>query len=705
MNRVNIFSLGMNLMNRLTYMKKFSMILLLFMVPFIILLALMIHQLNGDIEFAETERKGIEYIDELRSLVQLAQQHRGLSVVYLQGGSEVRPDIEIRQQNIATTIEHIGQVNNRLGEHLVVGNRWDELKAEWNHIAADVFSLDAETSIELHNDFIKNMLDFQMYLATTSNLILDPDEANYFLVGTILEDLPNMTENMGISRAYGTAVVNNRSLSVQENIDLTFNLRAMEDRYDASVTKFGFAFSASPDVENALQEQFNAVRNASTDTMSLIEQEILNASVITMGTNTFFSVTTEAIDSVYSLMDKGAIVLDNRLVNQINTITFQRNIMLTISIIVTLLIMYFFTSFYLGVRNTVMHIKDTMEQFANGDLTVTTSLVTKDETKEIGIAFNQMAESFRKMVTHNKEISEQLAASSEEVTASIDQTTEAIQQMTEIIDGVANGAQSQVVGANESAQASDEMAQAIQKIAESSNVVSELSTITTDKAEKGRTSVDNSVHQFNNIKEFVLNVSTVIQELNQHSKEIGHISTLINGVAEQTNLLALNAAIEAARAGEHGKGFAVVADEVRKLAEETKTSTDKITHIVHQVQDSTNTAVKMMDEGTTKVESGTKIVESLGIDFQDIVFAINKMSEQVHEVSALSEQMSANSEEVAASVNELSQIAEDNSGNLQTVAASTEEQLATMQEINSSATELSKTAEALNEQISKFRLS
>lgn len=705
MNKLSIFSVGVKLMNRLTYLKKFTLIFLLFIVPFIFVLTFIIYELNKNIEFAKQERKGIEYINELRSLVQLSQQHRGLSVVYLQGANEVKADIESRQENISSIIEKIDEVNDRLGDYLIVEQRWEDIKNEWSNIANNVYSFNSDTTIIIHNEFIKNLIEFKTYLAITSNLILDQDEANSFLVATLLEDLPYMTENMGISRAYGTAVINNKRISLQENIDLTFNLRSMDDRFQAIITKFNFAFIASPEIEERLQGEFNDVRHSANKMIELIDKEILNTASINMDISTFFSATTEAIDSVYTLMESGIQILDERLEHQITLVTFQKNLILIISITITLLIIYFFISFYLGIRNTVNQLKEKMKLFANGDLTVSTNLKTKDETREIGEAFNHMAEDFRKMVLQNKEISEQLSASSEELTASIDQTTQAIDQVTLIVEEVAKGAETQVIGATESSQASEEISKAIQKIAESSTIVSELAVKTTDKAETGQMSVNDSVQQFNTIKQFVLNVSQVIKELNEHSKEISNISSLINGVAEQTNLLALNAAIEAARAGEHGKGFAVVAGEVRKLAEETKTSTDKITHIVNQVQASTETAVKMMEQGTTEVEVGTKVVESLGTDFKEIIFSINNVSEQVHHVSALSEELSANSEEVAASVAELSQIASENSMKSTEVAASTEEQLATMQEINSAATELSKTAENLTETINKFRLS
>ncbi|WP_216830817.1 methyl-accepting chemotaxis protein [Alkalihalobacterium elongatum] len=704
MRRLSIFGLGVHIMNRLTYLKKFGLILLLFLVPLLVVLFFLIDDANDRVTFAEKEREGIEYISELSQFVQFVQQHRGLSVTYLQGGTQVKEDMEQRQKNITEVIQNIDQINERLGKDLLVEHKWEEMKQDWNGIHSNVFSYNSQESITVHSKYIRELVDFQMYIATTSNLILDPEKANSFLVSSLLEDLPNMAEYMGMSRAIGTAIVNNKEMSDKEQLDLLFNIKTMENYLNSTNRKLAFAFTASPDVERQLANEYRDAELAAEKAIHLIEEQIINASSIQVDPSTFFSTITESLDNVYVLMNKGMVVIDSRLDQQISELKTRMIMVIAISIFVTLLIIYFFVSFYFGVRLTITHIKEKMEQFSNGDLTVKTNLETKDESTQIGEAFNKMATEFQEIILSNKEISELIAASSEELTASIDQTTDAVKQVATVIEEVANGAETQVSSATESVVASEEMAEGIQKIAEASATVSDFSTKTTEKAKAGSNAVNESVHQFNIIKDFVLNVSQVINDLSNHSKEIGNITSLINGVAEQTNLLALNAAIEAARAGEHGKGFAVVANEVRKLAEETKTSTAQISKIILQVQDLTSHAVEVMEEGTSQVEAGTRVIESLGLDFSEIMSSIDEVSNQIHDVSAVSQQLSANSEEVAATMNELSKIAQESSMNSQNVAASTEEQLATMEEINASATELSKVAQQLNDMINRFRL-
>ena len=196
----------------------------------------------------------------------------------------------------------------------------------------------------------------------------------------------------------------------------------------------------------------------------------------------------------------------------------------------------------------------------------------------------------------------------------------------------------------------------------------------------------------------------VIQKLEERSKEIGQIIEVITGISDQTNLLALNAAIEAARAGEHGKGFAVVADEVKNLAEQSKESADKIANLIQQIQHDTTHAVEMMGKGTADVAEGISVVQVTGEGFKRIQQSIDQVTSQIQEISAVSEEMSASVEQVHASVDQVAQIVKEASTNTENIAAASEEQLASMEEITASSNSLSKMAEDLLAQMKQFKM-
>ena len=357
------------------------------------------------------------------------------------------------------------------------------------------------------------------------------------------------------------------------------------------------------------------------------------------------------------------------------------------------------------ISKPVIELANSAIKMAEGDLTVKpVSVKNRDEIGDLVNSFNLMAGNLRMVIEKVSINSSQTASSAEELTASAEQTTKATEQIAASIQNIASGTETQVESANNSSTAMNEMAIGIQQIAETSSSVSESAIATTREANSGNESLQRMIQQMDVINDAVTDSSIGVKKLGELSKEIGNIISVITGIADQTNLLALNAAIEAARAGEHGKGFAVVADEVRKLAEQSKESADQIAGLITQIQNDTNQAVQVMEVGTTEVATGKLIVDETGKRFEKILISIEQVTAQIQEVSAISEEMSASTEQVNASIGEMANIAQHSAENTQNVAAGSEEQLASMEEIAASATNLSKMAEDLEEIVKQFKL-
>ncbi|EGO64967.1 methyl-accepting chemotaxis protein [Acetonema longum] len=345
------------------------------------------------------------------------------------------------------------------------------------------------------------------------------------------------------------------------------------------------------------------------------------------------------------------------------------------------------------------------DRIADGDLTYR-SLNYKgdDEIGDLVKSFQTMTEHLRNLMSQVRRSVEQVASSSQQLTAIAEQSAQAASQVAGNVAQVAGGAANQVSAAERSVAIVGDMYKAIHHIAATAGKVSIYSDDAAKAAVAGSETVSQATGQIRTITETVNKSAQAVQKLGASSQQIGEIVDVITGIAGQTNLLALNAAIEAARAGEAGRGFAVVADEVRTLAEQSQEAAQKIADIVRSIQTETGVAVRVMNEGAAEVEQGTKSITATGDTFNHIVILVQGLNRQIQEISAAAQQLSASSDEVVKSVNGVKSIATDTAGNTQTISAAAEEQSASMEEISSSSQALSLMAADLQTAIGKFKL-
>ncbi len=374
---------------------------------------------------------------------------------------------------------------------------------------------------------------------------------------------------------------------------------------------------------------------------------------------------------------------------------------LCVVIVVSALATYWFTK---RMKKRLANITSALELAKDGDFTSHIKDYTGDELNDLSISFNRMAENLKQMINEVNVASEQVAASSDELTASAEQTSQATEIITDTIQLVAQGAEHSTVSVQESAVALEEVSKGVQSIAETASFISEASSQASQKAKDGGVYVDRTVQQINAISHSVNESGEVFQSLDQRSKEIGDITKVISDISDQTNLLALNAAIEAARAGEHGKGFAVVADEVRKLAEQSQQSSAQISNLIVEIQQDMVHSNKSIEQVTRDVKAGLEIVEQTEGSFNEILHFMDNLAAKIHDLAATAEQVSASIEEVSATVTSITEISSGTSDHSKNVAASAEEQLASMKEISISAQSLSNLAEDLQILIGRFKI-
>jgi methyl-accepting chemotaxis protein len=345
-----------------------------------------------------------------------------------------------------------------------------------------------------------------------------------------------------------------------------------------------------------------------------------------------------------------------------------------------------------------------MKEAGDGDLTVQGDYRSKDEVGQLNVSFNEMTSTIRTILQQVTNTSELVAASSEELTANSEETTKATEMIASTMEEMANGSTQQIQSVEETVSIVKEVSTGVTQIASNAKQVEITALEASEKAEHGNEAIGQAISQMKSINQTVNGLSGVVRGLGEKSDEIGLIIESITNIASQTNLLALNAAIEAARAGEQGRGFAVVADEVRKLAEESAKSAQQIASLISSIQGQTHEAVQSMEQATEEVDTGITVVNKAGESFQQIQHAVAQVASEIQEVSVAIEQISKSTDQIVSNVDVISEVSETVSAGTQNVSAASEEQLASMEEIASSSSALSHMAEDLQVMINKFKV-
>lgn len=341
---------------------------------------------------------------------------------------------------------------------------------------------------------------------------------------------------------------------------------------------------------------------------------------------------------------------------------------------------------------------------AEGDLTQEDiAIKSKDEIRDLATAFNTMKQNLRSLISGINDNALHVTASAEQLSASTEEVTRSSHDMSNNMGMVATGAQTSAAAARESSLAMEETALGVHRIAESTQLLNEKAADTEKLANVRGKAVKVASDQMTVIYESSSLTNELIKRLSKQTIEIENITKVITLITEQTNLLALNAAIEAARAGEHGKGFAVVADEVRKLAEQSKASANQIVTLTAAIQDDTKNVEQAVSDSLKNVEHGVNVIDEAGEAFNSIIEAIQTMSSQIEDISAATEEISASAEQVSASIQEIATHADDASGKTAQNSAAVDGQMKTIEEINSVAHDLSRQAMNLQEMIQAFK--
>ena len=641
-------------LSRLSYTAKF-MLIGIFAITFTSFLVYKNYQtLNEASLFAQKELAGATLLPATKEVLLQTQKLRGTTAMYLSGKSALRSEIDTLQK---TLFEKIQTLQAAIQESGIKGldKAFESIQSDVKALNARALSLPQKEAFKAYTKIVQQELDLFSLIADNSNLILDPALDSFYMMDAVIDKLPAIFEATGKSRGLGASVLAKGTINDAERLAL-MNLVSI-DKYNTHEISSGFqtAYHANPALKERIDTQkelfMKKLSNYTSDIIQhVVEKQDIQATL-------FFAKGTGVIEEASALYTQALQELTAILTQRIQEGTNKEQMLLIEAALFTLVLFLFFMAFYYSVSGAVNSMVAQLKEIEEKkDLSRDIMIETQDELSEIATAYN----SFRKAIHQTMHEAIEAVESSDKEAKAMSQEAieidENSQEMSKVIAQMASNGEmikEELVHSKEVAQNSKE------HIATANETLKSA----TESIERLAVRVQES-----SMKE--MEMADKINQLSQDATEVKNVLHVINDIAEQTNLLALNAAIEAARAGEHGRGFAVVADEVRQLAEKTQKSLSEINATINVIMQNITEASAEMNQNAQDISSMTETSEEVLKEVEWVNTIMHEATQQI-EMSAISVEKNAQGvETMAKDLIDTNSLSENNSQKVATITQS-----------------------------------
>lgn len=598
---------------------------------------------NALIQASKDELVGAQNLPKQTQLMQTIQQHMGLTALALAGDGQSKAALAPLEKQIQTDLE---QMKVQLpAEWTKTHASLAEVQANWAALQSKNLTMPAKENFRAHSRLLSEMIRSIRLAADESQLTLDPDVAGYYLMSPVNFSLPLMHAQLSTLQGALAAMVANGSISGnsigQSQAMLDANAVLAKDVVD-SLNKVKETGMAIPDSISALADKL--VKNTE-DIQTLINQ-IVESPLTYTGTKVYKAIEPWLQDQTDTQNQINAL-LTSALQDRIARMQTDELLKSGEALFALLLATITGVAVFRRIGKHVQCLKQQASELSKGNLKPVQKVGTQDELGEISDSIEVMRKQQNQIMLQIQRAGEQLGMSTETLGSATEQ--------------VSAGASAQADSAASVASSVEELSVSVSQVAEYANQAFDMAKNTGVASSAGQLKMQCTQETIEKIAESSSELAVSIDNLGQRSNGISSIIQTIQAIAEQTNLLALNAAIEAARAGEHGRGFAVVADEVRKLSEKTAQSTESIAELVLGIQQEAHKAVDSVQGWKHNIkqslEDSTKATESM-TQIQEHSQVTERAVQEINE--ALSEQTSA-SNMIAQKVEKIAQMTEESS--------------------------------------------
>ncbi len=635
------------------------LIFMLILIPALAVIVKTYMDISAAAYVIEKQQLGIDYLGRTQTLLKFIPQHRGLSQGFLKGKAELKERLQELQGKVDKGMQELEAIDAQFVETLGIASPMGDLQAQWKQIKRNAFTYQPAASFKDHTGLINNIMRLQETVTDSSELLKADDQSVYILTRIAVDIVPYFTENMGQARGRGTGAAAAKNIpqklytGISNNRD---NIEGYIGRFDNFWTHFENEDTSSfKEVINAKQSALKSIQGF----IDVIGTELLDAAEIKIEPTRYFETGTAAINNTFKLQTAIYDSLHNFLTSKHENSSVQNFSVMLAVILVTLLGAYLFIGLYRSIEVKIVHLRQAAERLAGGDLSGEVNITSNDELHELGDSFNRIIAGMRKLMGSIVNSTESLSGSSSSLNTIAERTSDAVNYQKDQLTQIATAMQ--------------EMSATASEIAGNASGSADATRAANTQVVDGQSTINDSVNGIQQLAGNVEQATQVINELARDSEAIGSVLDVIKGIAEQTNLLALNAAIEAARAGEQGRGFAVVADEVRNLASKTQESTREIESMIEVLQNAANQATASMQISRDHATASVETVQHAREAFNAIAHTFTTISDMTTQIATAAEEQSITVEEInrnVAAANDAIGVASDDA--TQTMQASNE---------------------------------
>ncbi len=621
-----IFTPAIKFMNRLRYGYKLSLVSLLFLIPIVILSSGLIIQINESLVKAENERKGLERIDEIYQLIAKFSETQNNQIILAIAYTEVnRQTAERQRQEMLNSF-------NALSQDPLNCKQDSQWQTQLTQIKAKITTITEKVSVNAGNlnDFLgdyqparSGIVSLLKLIADECDLLNDGRSANFYLGQVITAEIPQVLDLVNINHSAAryalmqTPIANVTYDALSEKINELFVFQ------DEGKHRLDYAISLDVNLQRELEEPLNLASKSIEELNIFLEENLIEAMDVSINESQLQDAILKSTSAWLAFTNRVKTALNQQLVLRISELKSKLWTYIASTFAALLLVLYLFAGMSISIRRTINSLVKAADKLSEGDTLSRATIHTQDEMEQLGKSFNYMSVKIHDLIKSVSDTSDEVTKDAAELTQLAEQSNDSIAQ--------------QKIDTEQISQAIEQMGENAATVSTNTLEVAKAAENTSLQVTKGQQTVVMANDSINNLSHKIEESVGVINNLSTQSANITQLLDVINTIANQTNLLALNAAIEAARAGEQGRGFAVVADEVRALASRTRESIQEIESTIVALHSGVEQAVDAMqtsaEQAKVAVQSSEQISDALAeiVKAVDLIVEKNTINEKVVE--------------------------------------------------------------------------